>query len=129
MRKKLASSLVLATAIAGALVAPSRADDDMFKSVMSFPFKLAGSAVGTVVGVPEGIVKDGVKGAIKTTRWTAGKLGDENGAYQQSFGGVVAGPFGFVGGGTYGIFDGALHGLKVGYDKPFSKEAFTFKDE
>jgi hypothetical protein len=129
MRKKLMSSLVLASAIAGISSLPSHADDDMFKSVMNFPWKVAGSVVGTAVGVPEGMLKDSVKGAMKSTQWAAGKLGDEKGACEQSIAGVVVGPFGFVGGGAYGVFDGALHGMKVGYDKPFSKEAFTFKDE
>jgi hypothetical protein len=129
MRKKIVSSLVLATAIVGIASLPSKADDDMFKSVMCFPWKVAGSLVGTTVGVPEGMVKDSVKGAMKTTKWGAGKLGDEKGGFQQSFSGMFVGPFGLVGGGVYGVFDGAYHGMKAGYDKPFSKEAFTFKDE
>lgn len=129
MRKKLASSLILASAIAGVSTMPTCADDDMFKSVMCFPWKVAGCIVGTTVGVPEGMVKDSVKGAMKSTKWAAGKLGDEKGYCQQSVGGLVAGPFGFVGGGAYGAFDGAIHGMKVGYSKPFTKEAFTFKDE
>lgn len=129
MRKNLLSSLVLASAIAGFCSLPSIADDDMFRSVVNFPWKVAGCIVGTTVGVPEGMVKDGVKGAMKSTKWAAGALGDEKGCWQQSLGGLVVGPFGLVGGGTYGVFDGAVHGLKVGFDKPFSKEAFTFKDE
>jgi hypothetical protein len=129
MRKKIVSSLVLASAICGMTSLPSNADDDMFKTVTCFPWKVAGSVVGTAVGVPEGMVKDSVQGAMKSTKWAAGKLGDEKGAYQQSVGGMFAGPFGFVGGGVWGVFDGAVHGMKVGYDKPFSKEAFTFKDE
>lgn len=130
MRNKIASSFMLALALAGTLVLPSMAaDDDTFAAICRFPWRVAGSAVGTAVGVPEGIYKDSVKGAIMSTKWAAGKLGDENGTYQTWWGAMFAGPFGTVGGGAYGAFDGAWHGLKTGYDKPFSKDAFTFKDE
>lgn len=129
MRNKIASSFMLALALAGTLVVPSRADDDTFKSICMFPWKVVGSAVGTVVGVPEGMYKDSVKGAIMSTKWTADKLGNENGTYQTWWGAILTGPFGAVGGGAYGAFDGGWHGLKTGYDKPFSKDAFTYKDE
>ncbi len=129
MRKKIASSLMIAMAIAGTCVAPSYADDDTFKSIVLIPWKVAGSMVSTVIGVPEGATKDGTRGAIMATKWVAGKLGDEDGMYQQWAGGIVAGPFGALGGATYGCFDGAWHGCKTGYEKPFSKDSFTFKDE
>ncbi len=138
MRNKLASSLLLALALVGTLVAPSFAaskastssdDNDTFKSVCMFPWKVAGSGVSTVIGVPEGATKDGTRGAIMATKWIAGKLGNEDGPYQLWVGGLVGGPFGALGGATYGCFDGAWHGLKSGYQEPFSKDSFTFKDE
>lgn len=129
MQKKLAFSLVLAVAMAGTVVAPSYAEDDTFKSIVQFPVKVLGSAAGAVVGVPEGAVKDGVKGAKMSTKWVAGKLGDEDGTYQTWFGALLGGPFGIAGGAAYGMFDGGWHGMKTGYEKPFSKESFTFKDE
>ncbi len=131
MRKKLLSSLSLSLALAGSMVVPTLAadDNDMFRSILNFPLKVAGSCVGTAVGIPEGMVKDGVKGAIKSTRWAAGKLGNEDGLCTQMLGAVVAGPFGLVGGSGYGVVDGGVHGVKVGYEKPFSKDAFTYKDE
>ena len=129
MLKKLASSFILASALVGAMVAPSYADDDTFKTVCLFPVKVLGSGVGTVVGVPLGAVKDGTKGAMMSTKWVAGKLGNEDGQYQQWTGALVGGPFGVVGGAAYGCFDGAWHGMKTGFEKPFSKEAFTFKED
>ena len=129
MLKKLASSFVLASALVGTMVAPSYADDDTFKTVCLFPVRVLGSGVGTVVGVPLGAVKDGTKGAIMSTKWVAGKLGNEDGMYQQWTGAIVGGPFGIVGGAAYGCFDGGWHGMKTGYEKPFSKEAFTFKED
>ena len=129
MRNKLASSLMLALALVGSMVLPSFADDDTFKSIVQFPMRVAGSGVGTVVGVPEGMVKDGVKGAQMSTEWAAERLGNKDGTYQRVFGALLAGPFGIVGGAAYGSFDGGWHGMKTGYSKPFSKEAFTFKEE
>ncbi len=129
MQKKLAYSLILAVALVGTVVAPSYADDDTFKSVVQFPLRLLGSAAGTVVGAPEGAVKDGVKGAKMSTKWVAGKLGDEDGQFQTWTGALLGGPVGIVGGAAYGMFDGGLHGAKTGYEKPFSKESFTFKEE
>ena len=129
MLKKLASSFILASALVGTMVAPSYADDDTFKTVCLFPVKVLGSGVGTVVGVPLGAVKDGTKGAMMSTKWVAGKLGNEDGQYQQWTGALVGGPFGVVGGAAYRCFDGAWHGMKTGFEKPFSKEAFTFKED
>lgn len=135
MFNKLATSLLLASALIGAIspsfAATSNANssDDTFQNIVYFPVRVVGSAVGLVVGVPEGAVKDGVKGAQLSTKWVAGKLGDENGKYQQVAGAVLGAPFGIVGGAAYGTFDGGWHGVSTGYEKPFSQEAFTFKDE
>ncbi len=129
MLKKIASSFLVATALVGSMAAPSFADDDTFRNIVFFPVRVVGMGVGTVVGVPLGMVKDGTKGSIMATQWAAEKLGDENGMYHQMIGGIVAGPFGLVGGGAYGAFDGGWHGMKTGYEQPFSKDAFTFKDE
>lgn len=129
MVRKLATSFVLASTLVGALVAPSFAADDTFQSIVFFPVRLLGSATGTVIGVPEGAVKDGVKGSMMATKWVAEKLGDEDGTYQTWAGAMLGGPFGLAGGMAYGTFDGGWHGMKTGYEKPFSKDSFTFKDE
>ncbi len=130
MYKKLAASFMLASALVGAMVLPTfAADDDTFQSIVFFPVRLLGAGTGTLVGIPEGAVKDGVKGAQQATKWVAGKLGDEDGTYQTWFGAILGGPFGILGGSAYGTFDGGWHGMKTGYEKPFSKDSFTFKDE
>lgn len=130
MLKKLASSFILASTLVGSLVLPSYAgDDDTFKSIVLIPVRVLGMGVGTTVGVPLGAVKDGVKGARQSSKWVAGKLGNEDAGVPQFFGAVIGGPVGLVGGGAYGTFDGAWHGMKTGYEKPFSKDSFTFKDE
>ena len=130
MRKKLASSLMLALALVGTMVAPSYADDnDTFQNVCMVPYRVAGCSVSSVIGVPEGAVRDGTKGAMMATKWVAGKLGNEDGQYQTWFGSVLGGPFGAAGGALYGCFDGCWHGIRTGYTKPFTKDSFTFKDE
>ncbi len=129
MHKKLASSFVVAAALVGTIVPPSLADGDTFQNICQFPVKVLGSATGAVIGCPEGAVKDGTKGAKMATKWVAGKLGNESGQYQMWFGAILGGPFGIAGGATYGCFDGAWHGLKTGYDKPFTKDSFTFKED
>jgi len=132
MFKKLATSFMLASALVGATVAPSFAassSSDTFQTICFFPVRVVGLAVGTIVGVPEGMAKDGVKGTLMSTKWVAGKLGDENGTYQNWAGAIVGAPFGLVGGAAYGSFDGGWHGMRTGYEKPFSKDAFTFKEE
>jgi hypothetical protein len=133
--KKLATSFMLASALVGATTLPSFAQtatasgDDTFQNIVFFPVRVVGSMTGLVVGVPLGAVKDGVKGAQMSTKWVAGKLGNEDGVYQQWAGAILGGPFGIAGGAAYGTFDGGYHGLVTGYEKPFSKDAFTFKDE
>jgi hypothetical protein len=129
MFKKIASSFLIASALVGSIAAPSLADDSTFQTIVYFPVRVLGAGVGTVVGVPLGATKDGTRGFIKSTQWVAGKLGNEDGKYHQIAGGILGGPFGLVGGGAYGCFDGSWHGLKTGFEQPFSKEAFTFKDE
>jgi hypothetical protein len=129
MVRNLATSFILASTLVGALVAPSFAADDTFQKICFFPVRLVGAGVSSVIGVPEGAVKDGVKGAMMSTKWLSNKLGDQDGTYQTWAGAILAAPFGIVGGGAYGTFDGGWHGLKTGYEKPFSKDSFTFKEE
>lgn len=125
---------MLASALVGALVLPTFAaatasSDDTFQNIVFFPVRVVGSGTGFLVGMPLGAVKDGVKGAQMGTKWVAGKLGNEDGVYQTWAGGILGGPVGLLGGAAYGTFDGGWHGVVTGYEKPFSKDAFTFKDE
>ncbi|HEY9684752.1 MAG TPA: hypothetical protein V6C86_24455 [Oculatellaceae cyanobacterium] len=130
MLKKLATSFTLASALVSTLVAPSLADDEStFQSIVNCPVRCVGATVGGTVGVPLGALKDGVKGWMKASKSVAGGLGNEDGQVQTIAGNTFGGPCGFVVLGTYGIWDGLVHGVKTGYKQPFTKEAFTFKDE
>ncbi len=130
MLKKLAPSFTLASALVCTLVAPSLAgDESTFQSIVNCPVRAVGATVGGTVGVPLGALKDSVKWYMKASKSVAGSLGNEDGSFQTMTGMIVGGPFGAVGGAAFGCFDGAVHGVKTGYEKPFTKEAFTFKDE
>lgn len=129
MRKNLASSFILASALVSTMVVPAFADGDTFKSICQFPVRVVGSGVGSVVGVPLGATKDGAKGFKQGQEWVTGKVGNSDNTCCKVVGAVFGGPVGFAGGAAYGCFDGSVHGAKAGYKKPFSKDAFTFKEE
>lgn len=130
MVKKFVSYVAVAAAIIGSSVLPSLAEDDsMVENVCAFPFKVTGAALGTVWGVPLGLMKGGVQGGMKTTKYMAGKLGDEECPCRLAASSVIAGPFGVVGGAAYGSVFGVIHGAKTGYNHPFSMEAFRFKED
>ncbi|MFN8658067.1 MAG: hypothetical protein U0105_17150 [Candidatus Obscuribacterales bacterium] len=130
MFKKLATSFLLASALVGGIVSPTfAADETTFQSVVMFPVRLLGSGVGAVIGVPLGIFKDSVKGFGMAADWTADAVGDKDNKVSQTVGWIVGGPIGAAGGGVYGAFDGMWHGMSTGYEKPFSSDSFTYKDE
>jgi len=128
MQKKSVANILMASAIFGCSVLPCfagvEADD-----VTTFPIKVVGSGVSTVLGVPLGATKGGVQGSIKTTKYVAKAIGNEDGTAHLIVGSVVGGPFGAVGGAAYGCVTGLVHGAKTGYAHPFSKESFTFKGD
>jgi hypothetical protein len=127
--KKIVSYVAVAATIIGSSVLPSMAGDDKVANVVGFPFKVTGSALSTVWGVPLGMTKGGVEGSMKTTKYVAGKLGDEECPCKLVAGSILGGPFGVVGGAAYGSVAGAIHGAKTGYEKPFSMESFRFKED
>ena len=107
MLKKMMLSTVAASVILGGSYLPCFAEGDTFENICLFPVRLVGSTVGTIVGVPEGAVKDGVRGAIKSTKLVAGKLGNEDGKYQPTAAadGFLGGVGSLLGSTTAGIFD------------------------
>lgn len=130
MVKKFVSYVAVATAIIGSAVLPSLAEDDSKVScACAFPFKVTGAALGTAWGVPLGLTKGGVEGGMKTTKYVAGKLGNEECPLRLAASSVIAGPFGVVGGAAYGSVFGVIHGAKTGYSKPFSADSFRLKED
>jgi hypothetical protein len=128
MQKKLVANILMASAIIGGSALPCFAGMET-DDIATFPIKLVGSGISTVLGAPLGATKGSVEGSIKTTKYAAKTMGNEDGTVHLIVGSVVAGPFGAVGGAAYGCVTGLIHGAKTGYNHPFSKESFTFKDE
>lgn len=129
MLKKFVPNMLVASAIIGSSVLPSFAASVGAGDVCAFPFKVVGCGLGTVAGVPLGVTKGGVQGSIKTTKYVAKTMGNEDSMLRLAAGAVVGGPFGAAGGASYGCVKGVIHGAKSGYNKPFSKESFTFKGD
>jgi len=128
MVKKFVSYVAVTATVIGVSVLPSFADD-MAGKALAFPFKVTGSSISTIWGVPLGLTKGGVEGGMKTTKIVADKMGDKECPVKTTVAAVVGGPFGVVGGAAYGSVAGAIHGAKTGYEKPFSMESFSFKED
>ncbi len=89
-----------------------------------------GSTVAMVVDVPQGVVVNTLyKCPYKATKSLAEAFGDENGWKQNIVGAVFGVPAGAVFGVPYGVVKGGQHAMSVGWDKPFSKEAFIVSNE
>lgn len=85
---------------------------------------------GVVLGVGVGPVVGGLRGLFSGWLWgkdaTAEALGDKDGAAQQVIGFATGGVVGAAAGGVSGILMGAYDGVKYGWDKPWSKENFSW---
>jgi len=82
---------------------------------------------GVVLGVGVGPVIGGARGFTKGWLWgkdaTAEALGDKDGVAQQALGFATGGVVGAAAG---GVLMGAYDGIKYGWDKPWSKENFSW---
>ena len=129
MLNRLACSFIVASAFIGVIGIPSFAGDDTVRSVVQFPVRATGCGLSTVLGAPLGATRDSVRGGQAAAKFVAKTLGNEDGDMHMLVGYAAGGPFGVIGGATCGSVKGLVHGFKTGYDKPFSKDSFTFKEE
>src|SRR3989338_565193 len=85
---------------------------------------------GVVLGVGVGPVIGGARGFTKGWLWgkdaTAEALGDKDGVAQQALGFATGGVVGAAACGVSGVLMGAYDGIKYGWDKPWSKENFSW---
>ncbi len=117
--------LTAAAALLASTVTPSYADGPL-KSVGS----LLGSVTATVFDAPEGVLYYSLwRCPLKTTQYLAEKFGDAKGFQQNVAGAVLGVPTGFLWGMPYGAIRGAGHGMKTGWDKPFSTDSFIVTSE
>ena len=133
MKKLTLGRVMCVTALMASTVAPALALDYESKPIMwciQAPFRLAGALTGAAVsGLVSGPINDGYHWAIKGTKHVAGKFGDENGTGQLVAATPLGGSVGLVLGTAYGVYDGTWHGLKTGWNKPFSRWSYITMEE
>lgn len=123
--KNKVSILTAALALLAGTALPSYADGPL-GDVGS----LAGSVTATIVDAPEGVLYYSLwRCPLKTTQYLADKFGDSKGFQQNVAGAVLGIPTGFLWGIPYGAICGAGHGMKTGWEKPFSTGSFIVTSE
>ena len=124
MKKSMFLVLLLVVTIFSLSTTKAKAHGDM--GVEDF-FK---HTTGIVLGVGVGPAIGGLRGLTKGWLWgkdaTAEALGDKDGVPHQVIGFATGGVVGAAAGGVSGVLMGAYDGLKYGWDKPWSKENFSW---
>ena len=91
---------------------------------------IAKQTTGVVLGVGLGPVVGALRGFTKGWLWgkdaTAEALGNKDGLPHQAVGFATGGVVGAAAGGVSGLLMGAYDGIKYGWDKPWSKENFSW---
>lgn len=124
MNKKLLSMLLVASFMFSICTTGAKAAgmENVFKQV-----------TGVVLGVGIGPAVGGLRGFVHGWLWgkdaTAEALGDKDGIPQQAVGFATGGVVGAAAGGVSGVLMGAYDGLKYGWDKPWSKQNFSWAGE
>ena len=125
MKKKLLSMLLVASFMLSICTTTAQAKGDMENI-----FK---QTTGVILGVGIGPAIGGLRGFVKGWLWgkdaTAEALGDKDGVPHQAIGFATGGVVGAAAGGVSGVLMGAYDGLKYGWDKPWSKENFSWAGE
>jgi len=97
--------------------------------VLAAPFKTAGALSGAAVCGFSGPVDKGFHNTMRSEKKLAGEFGDENGALQLMAAAPVSVPAGVTVGGVKGFMYGVSHGLKTGWNKPFSRWSYITMEE
>lgn len=85
---------------------------------VGFPFKVVGATLSSTSGLIVGGTSGFFRGAVKGSRFIAGKLGNEDGVWENVAGTLIAsGPSG-VGHSVYGGFLWFYKGAWIGFVKP-----------
>lgn len=85
---------------------------------VGFPFKAVGSALSSATGFLVGSTSGFIRGAVKGSRYIAGKLGNEDGVWENIAGSLVAAAPSGVGHSLYGGFLWLGKGAWIGLQKP-----------
>jgi hypothetical protein len=116
-----------------ATVAPAVALDYEAKPIkwlIEAPFRTAGAlSGGTICGLTSGPVDDGFHTGAKATKRLAGTFGDEKGNMEILAAAPLVGPPTAVVGGVHGVVRGFYHGMRLGWQKPFSRWSYITEEE
>ena len=117
-------NLVLVALIVGCLfpMCATKANADGGEFLKQTTGVVLGVGVGPVLGGARGFTKGWMRGKDET----AEALGNKDGAVQQVIGFATGGVLGAAAGGVSGVLMGAYDGVRYGWDKPWTKENFSW---
>ena len=121
MKKNLLLVLLVVSTLFPFTTIAAKADgaEDLFK-------KTTGVVLGVGVGPVVGCVRGFFKGWLWGKDATADALGNKDGAVHQTIGFATGGVVGAAAGGVSGVLMGAYDGIKYGWDKPWTRENFSW---
>jgi len=122
MKKNLALVLLLSFLLPLCTQNASADDNAIVKVLKQTSGVVLGVGIGPVVGGARGLTKGWLSGTDKT----ADVLGDADGLVQRSVGAVTGGVVIAAAGAASGVLMGAYDGIQYGWDKPLSKENFSY---
>lgn len=120
MKKNLLVVLLMVSILLPISTTQAKAEGDEFLK------QTTGVVLGVGIGPAIGCLRGFVKGWLWGKDATAEALGDKDGAVHQLVGFATGGVVGAAAGGVSGVLMGAYDGLKYGWDKPWSKENFSW---
>jgi hypothetical protein len=116
-----------------AAVVPASALDYEAKPIkwcIEAPFRTAGAlSGGAVCGFVSGPIDDGFHTGARATKRLAGTFGDEKGNMEILAAAPIMGPPATFAGGAHGLVRGFAHGMKLGWEKPFSRWSYITEEE
>lgn len=100
------------------------------KWLLEAPIRTAGAlSGGAVCGLVSGPIDDGFHTGAKATKRLAGTFGDEKGNMEILAAAPIMGPPTAALGGAHGLVRGFHHGMKLGWEKPFSRWSYITEEE
>ncbi len=116
-----------------AAMAPASALDYEAKPIkwlIEAPVRTAGAlSGGAFCGLVSGPIDDGFHTGAKHTKQLAGTFGDEKGNMEILAAAPIAGPPTAFCGAAHGVVRGFSHGMKLGWEKPFSRWSYITEEE
>jgi hypothetical protein len=130
---RLGQIMCQAAILSFAVMVPASALDYEAKPIkwcIEAPFRTVGAlSGGAVCGLTSGPIDDGFHTGAKATKRLAGTFGDEKGNMEILAAAPIMGPSTAALGGVHGAVRGFYHGMKLGWEKPFSRWSYITEEE